>query len=98
MVNVFENPTKYLRLINKIKLVDVTKERDFPGKSIAVVFITKFCNAKCKFCIYKSPMLKGNETSRDSELDDIGIIKTIEFINKANIGYLLVSRWWRTIS
>ncbi len=36
-------------------------------------------------------MKRSNKNLREDELDIIGIEKSIEFINKSNIGYLLIS-------
>lgn len=91
MENIFENPTKYIKMLRKIELINIEKDTEFSGKSIAVIFLTRYCNADCKFCIYKSPMKISNKNLREDELDIIGIEKSIEFINKSNIGYLLIS-------
>ncbi len=91
MENVFLNPTMYIKKLRKIQLLNVKRDIEFPGKSIAVIFLTRYCNADCKFCIYKSPIKQINKNSRENELDKIGIGKCIEFINKSNIGYLLIS-------
>ena len=91
MKNIFDNPAKYIHQLERIQLIDIKKEIEFPGKSIAVIFLTRYCNADCKFCIYKSPMKKIKEDNREDELDEFGIEKSIEFINKSNIGYLLIS-------
>ena len=58
MENIFENPQKYIQKLKNIHLIDTKKIKDFSGKSIAVIFLTKYCNADCKFCIYKSPRKK----------------------------------------
>lgn len=55
MENIFENPKKYIQELRKIQLIDTKRSNEFSGKSIAVIFLTKYCNADCKFCIYKSP-------------------------------------------
>lgn len=90
MKNIFEEPSKYIEKLQKIQLIDVKKDIEFPAKSIAVIFLTRYCNLNCEFCIYKSP-LKQKETSREDEIDGMGIEKCIEFINRSNIGYLLIS-------
>lgn len=91
MENIFENPQKYIQKLRNIHLIDTKKIKDFSGKSIAVIFLTKYCNADCKFCIYKSPRKKKQKWSTNNELTEIGIQKCIEFINNSNIGYLLIS-------
>ena len=91
MENIFENPQKYIQKLRNIHLIDNKKIKDFSGKSIAVIFLTKYCNADCKFCIYKSPRKKNKNESTNNELTEIGIQKCIEFINNSNIGYLLIS-------
>lgn len=91
MINIFENPSKYIEKLRQIKLVNIDSKTEFSGKSIAVIFPIKYCNANCKFCIFRSPVKKNNENSIKDELNEIGIEKSIEFINKSEIGYLLVS-------
>ena len=91
MINVFENPSIYIEKLRRIELVNINSKVEFSGKSIAVIFPTKYCNANCKFCIFRSPVKKNNEKSIRDELNEIGIEKSIEFINKSEIGYLLVS-------
>lgn len=91
MENIFTNPMKYIEELRKIKLIDIKKDIEFSGKSIAVVFLTRYCNADCKFCIYKSPMKQIKEVNKENELDKTGIANSIEFINKSNIGYLMIS-------
>ena len=49
MENIFENPQKYIQKLRNIHLIDTKKIKDFSGKSIAVIFLTKYCNADCKF-------------------------------------------------
>lgn len=91
MENIFENPAKYIRELRNIQLLNISKDVEFNGKSIAVIFLTRYCNADCKFCIYKSPIKKNAKCNRKDELDECGIEKSIEFINKSNVGYLLIS-------
>lgn len=91
MENIFSNPMKYIEELRNIQLIDIQKDIEFSGKSIAVIFLTRYCNADCKFCIYKSPMKQIKEVTREDELDKVGIENSIEFINKSNIGYLMIS-------
>ena len=91
MENIFSNPMKYIEELRKIQLIDIKNDIEFSGKSIAVIFLTRYCNADCKFCIYKSPMKQIKEVTREDELDKVGIENSIEFINKSNIGYLMIS-------
>lgn len=71
MKNIFENPTEYINTLNKIPLMKVAKEDKFKGKSLAVVFLTKYCNAECEFCIYRSKRKSNNSIKRDyNELDE----------------------------
>lgn len=91
MENIFRNPMKYIEELRKIQLIDIKKDTEFLGKSIAVIFLTRYCNADCKFCIFKSPMKQNKEVTREDEFDETGIENSIEFINKSNIGYLMIS-------
>lgn len=91
MENIFENPQKYIQKLRNIQLIDMKRSNEFSGKSIAVIFLTKYCNADCKFCIYKSPRKGIKEETKENELSEIGIQKSIDFINNSNIGYLLIS-------
>lgn len=91
MENIFENPKKYIQELRKIQLIDTKRSNEFSGKSIAVIFLTKYCNADCKFCIYKSPRKGIKEETKENELSKSGIQKSIDFINNSNIGYLLIS-------
>lgn len=91
MENIFKKPTKYIEKLREIQLLDINSNVEFSGKSMAVIFLTKYCNAKCEFCIYKSPNKEYQENNREDEFDKIGIEKCIDFINKSNIGYLLIS-------
>ena len=72
MENIFSNPMKYIEELRKIQLIDIKNDIEFSGKSIAVIFLTRYCNADCKFCIYKSPMKQIKEVTREDELDKIG--------------------------
>lgn len=91
MENIFENPKKYIQRLQKIQLIDTKRSNEFSGKSIAVIFLTKYCNADCKFCIYKSSKGGIQEKTKENELNEIGIQRSIDFINSSNIGYLLIS-------
>ena len=89
--NIFIEPEKYIEeIIRKVRMPE-EKRRVFEGKSLASIFPTKFCDAGCAHCFFKSD--KDNMTMyprERCEFSDYGIKKFIEFINKSNNGYLLV--------
>lgn len=52
MKNIFDYPQKYIEEINK--KVKIDKPSYYRGKSMAVVFLTKFCPVECPFCFFQS--------------------------------------------
>lgn len=89
VINPFANPNYYRQLILKNKLLQFPK-RNLTGKSLACIFLTRFCNVGCPFCLYKSAPSWRKQNIED-QFSDEGIEKFISFSYKANLGYLLVS-------
>lgn len=87
--NFFENPQYYRELIlnNNIKLLE---QKKITGKSLACIFLTKFCSVGCSFCFFKSPPARTSVDISD-QFNDEGTNKFIEFTKNANLGYILVS-------
>ncbi|MCP3658852.1 MAG: 4Fe-4S cluster-binding domain-containing protein [Bacteroidetes bacterium] len=89
MINPFNNPQYYRKKILEWKLLSFPKI-NFTGKSLACLFITRFCGVGCPFCFFKSaPSWRKNNIQ--DEFNNEGINKFIKFARSANIGYLLLS-------
>ena len=86
MKNVFSNPRYYRDIIVDNVRVNEEKLRNFDGKSFACVFFTKFCNAGCPFCFFKSDTRKDGNPQEQFEFSRDGFEKFIEFINSSNNG------------
>lgn len=89
--NVFEKPGFYLNRIKQLKLIKENKQKRHTGKSVAVIFLTRYCSLKCAFCIYKSRPKDVKEINEKDEFSDYGCERVISFINESNIGYLLIA-------
>lgn len=88
-MNVFENPQYYRNLLLNAKLLQFPKKA-LRGKSLACLFLTRFCNVGCSFCFFNSPpMWKNNNI--DDQFSDEGVDKFLQFSKEANLGYILVS-------
>lgn len=90
MKNIFDEPGTYINIINKIS-VPKEKRKQFTGRSIAVVWLTKFCQANCRHCFNRSNMLRNSRIDELFQLSDAGIEKLLAFVEKARISYLLIS-------
>lgn len=89
-INIFLNPEKYVQeIIEKIRIPKENRKK-FEGKSLASIFPTKFCDAGCAHCFFKSSKKIEKDPQEQYEFSDEGIDKFIDFINKSNNGYLLV--------
>lgn len=88
-MNPFDTPERYRKLILESCLLSF-KKIDLKGKSLACLFLTRFCTVGCPFCFFKSrpPWRKQNI---EDQFSDEGIEKFIQFSKKANLGYLLIS-------
>ena len=83
-------PEKYINEIIKEVRIQKEKRKKFEGKSLASIFPTKFCDAGCAHCFFKSDKKIEKYPQEQCEFSNYGIKKFIEFINKSNNGYLLV--------
>ena len=88
--NIFLSPKTYIQEIIENVKVPKEKRKKFEGKSLASIFPTKFCDAGCEHCFFKSGKRIEKIPQEQYEFSDCGIDKFIEFINKSNNGYLLV--------
>jgi len=89
MINVFNNPTKYLNEIRDN--IQVDSYTHHTGKSMAVVFFTKICRAGCPFCFFRSDSNENVEIIEEQEFSREGFDKLISFINSSNIDVLQIS-------
>lgn len=89
MENPFNNPEKYRAQILKSNLLNFKKKK-LSGKSLACIFLTRFCSTGCPFCFYKSAPAWRKKNIED-QFDNEGVQKFIKFAKKANLGYLLIS-------
>lgn len=88
--NVFIEPEQYIKEIIRNVRMCKEKRKVFQGKSLASIFLTKFCDAGCSHCFFKSDKKVEKYPPEQCEFSDYGIERFIEFINKSNNGYLLV--------
>lgn len=89
-LNIFNNPEIYIDEIkNNIKIIE-NKRKKLEGKTMAFLFLTKFCDVECAHCFFKSRRNLTNEESIEYEFSEEGINKVINFINQSNNGYLAV--------
>ncbi|MDR0975852.1 MAG: NUDIX domain-containing protein [Christensenellaceae bacterium] len=88
-VNVYKNPTSYLRELQKRFIMP--NQKKYTGKSTIAVFFTKICRAGCRSCFYGSTANKSAEFSEATELSEEGFQKFLNFVNTSNNGYLMVS-------
>ena len=90
MLNIFDNPSKYIEdIVTKVK-IDKGKLKKFKGKTMAFVFFTKFCDVQCSHCFFRSDN-EGYELPREQyEFSREGFEKLITFINSSNNGYLSI--------
>ena len=89
MINVFDNPAKYLNEIREN--VQVGNIDYYRGKSMAVVFFTKICRAACPFCFFRSDSNENVEIVEEQEFSKKGFDNLLSFINSSNIDVLQIS-------
>jgi len=75
--NPFGNPRKYRDLILKSHVLNFEKI-DVSGKSLACLFLTRFCGVGCPFCFFKSSS-PWREQNIEDQFSDEGIDKFIHF-------------------
>ena len=86
---IFSNPLLYRDLLLDSGLIE-GNPHSFSGKTFICVSLTRFCPVGCKFCFFKSgPAFK--KQSIEDKFSEEGTQKFIEFSNKINLGYLLIS-------
>ena len=88
--NVFEDPKGYIDEISKKVRISLEKKKKFSGKTMAFLFLTKFCEVECAHCFFRSRKNINNNHSIEYELTEEGLNKVIEFLNQSNNGYLSV--------
>lgn len=88
--NIFDNPMHYINEITDKVRINQKFAKQFTGKSIASIFPTKFCDAGCPHCFFRSDKDRLAIPQEQFEISDYGLEKFIEFINLSNNGYLLV--------
>ena len=87
--NPFECPNKYRKLILNSELLKFPKKK-INGKSLACLFLTRFCTVGCSFCFFNSAPL-WRRGYKEDQFTKEGLEKFIKFSDEANLGYLLVS-------
>lgn len=88
--NIFDDPEKYIKeIVEKVRIPE-NKRKIFSGKTMAFLFLTKFCDVECAHCFFKSRKNVDNKHSKEYELTEEGLNKVIDFLNASNNGYLSV--------
>lgn len=88
--NIFDSSTQYLHdILTKVRMPN-TSLKNFPGKSMAFVFLTKFCDVKCAHCFFRSDSEVFDSPKEQYEFSKEGFEKLLEFINASNNGYLAI--------
>lgn len=91
--NCFETPQTYISEVITNVRIPTDKRRKFLGKSLASVFLTKFCKSGCAHCFFKSRPMQDEKICQPKEqyeFSKYGLERFLEFINASNNGYLLV--------
>lgn len=89
--NIFEQPNFYLHKLKNMKLIKYEKQKRHTGKSVAVIFLTRYCSLECAFCIYKSKSKDIKEIDEKNEFSSYGCKRVISFVNESNVGYLMLA-------
>lgn len=58
MINVFDEPQKYILDITNNITIPINNRKKFNGKTMAFVFLTKFCDVECAHCFFRSKRRK----------------------------------------
>lgn len=90
MKNIFNNSKFYLGQIKNISIPEHMR-RDFEGKSMITVWLTKLCPANCEHCFSKSNMNKDSNVMEKYQFSDYGVERLIKFINDSNNSYVMMS-------
>lgn len=88
--NIFDQSTKYLKEITtKVHFPEENLHR-YSGKTMAFVFLTKFCDVKCSHCFFRSDSEVFDAPREQYEYSNEGFEKLLTFINSTNNGYLSI--------
>lgn len=90
MTNIFNKPLNYISEITNNLTIPIENRKKFEGKSMAFVFLTKFCDVECAHCFFRSKKRKKVENLENYELSSEGLDKLIHFLNDSNNGYLSI--------
>lgn len=88
-LNPFVNPTELRQTILSMRTLPFDKIK-VTGKSLACIFLTRFCAVGCPFCFYKSKPAWRKRHIED-QFSDEGLQNFLQFTQEANLGYILVS-------
>ena len=77
MTNIFNEPLKYISEISDNISITKDKRKVFRGKTMAFVFLTKFCDVECAHCFFRSKRRKKVENIKEYELSHTGLEKLI---------------------
>ncbi|SEM85327.1 radical SAM protein [Lihuaxuella thermophila] len=92
-INIFDWPKRYLDIIRSKPLIPLDKQKRHDGKSIVVVLPTRFCKVGCTHCFcHSKPKMRDNIClDEKNELSWDGCSKVIQFINSADVEYMLIA-------
>lgn len=92
-INIFDQPKRYLDIIRSKPLIPLDKQKRHDGKSIVVVLPTRFCKVGCTHCFcHSKPKMRDNfGLDEKNELSWDGCARVIEFINSADVEYMLIA-------
>lgn len=88
--NIFDSPLPYIKEITQKVRIPQKSKKEFPGKTMAFVFFTKFCDVKCSHCFFRSDSEVFDLPREQYEFSDTCFENFIEFINASNNGYLSI--------
>lgn len=94
MINIFDIPTKYRKILLEKEWILPEKRKSYGGKSLVCMFLTSFCVVGCPFCFFKSPLPENGVNEKESKnhsFDSACLRSFLEFARRANVGYLQIS-------
>ncbi|SDX92773.1 radical SAM protein [Thermoactinomyces sp. DSM 45892] len=91
LTNIFDTPQKYLDIIRSSTCIKEENQKRHNGKSMVVVHPTRHCKVGCTHCIFYSQPKRGVSADIKDEMSWTGCNHTIQFINAANVEYLLIA-------